>query len=82
MSKKQLDPNRKFSIDDKNEIIRLFRVAVATQTDMDSIYHLYKKYINEKAVMYQINCKCHTSIANYYQTLLEYYSNNAELFEN
>ena len=81
MSKK-LDPNTKFSIDDKNEIIRLFRVAVATQTDMDSIYHLYKKYINEKAVMYQINCKCHTSIANYYQTLLEYYSNNAELFEN
>lgn len=81
MSKK-LDPNRKFSVDDKNEILRLFRVAVATQTDMDSIYHLYKKYINEKAVMYQINCKCNSSIAAYYQTLLEYYSDNAELFEN
>jgi hypothetical protein len=80
--KKELDPNRMFSVEDKNEIIRLFRVAVATQTDMDSIYHLYKKYINPQAVMYQINCKCHTSIANYYQTILDYYSDNAEKFEN
>jgi hypothetical protein len=80
MSKK-LDPNRKFSVEDKNEILRLFRVAVATQMDMDSIYHLYKKYINEKAVMYQINCKCNSSIANYYQQILDYYSDNAELFE-
>jgi len=82
MSKKQLDPDRMFSIEDRNEILRLFRVAVATQEDMDSIYHLYQKYINEKAIMYQINCKCHTSIANYYQTLLDYYSDNVEKFEN
>jgi hypothetical protein len=80
--KKELDQDRKFSVEDKNEILRLFRVAVATQEDMDSIYHLYKKYINDKAIMYQINCKCHTSIANYYQTILDYYGDNAEKFEN
>lgn len=78
--KKELDPDRLYSVEDKVEILRLFRVAVATQMDMDSIYHLYKKYINKNAVMYQVNCKCHTSIANYYQQLLDYYSDNAEKF--
>lgn len=71
---------KKFSKEDKEEILRLFKVAVATQIDMDSIYHLYKKYINEKAVMYQINCKCNSSIASYYQQLLDYYADNSHLF--
>jgi len=78
--KKELDPNRMFSKEDKEEILRLFRLAVATQMDMDSIYHLYKKYINENAVMYKINCKCNSSIASYYQGVLDYYSHNAEKF--
>ena len=82
MSKKQLDPNRMFSKEDKDEILRLFRVAVATQTDMDSIYHLFKKYINPKAAMYQTNCNCYTSIANYYQLVLNFYSDNGDKFEN
>lgn len=81
MAKKQLDPNRMFSIDDKNEILRLFKVSVATQGDMDSIYHLYKKYINSNAAMYQINCRCKTSISAYYQELLEFYSQNGNKFE-
>lgn len=80
MAKKQLNPNRMFSVEDGQEILRLFRVAVASQQDMDSIYHLYKKYINPKAVMYQINCKCHTSIASYYQGVLDFYSDNADKF--
>jgi hypothetical protein len=77
----ELDPNRLYSLEDRTEMLRLFKTAVATQIDMDSIYHLYKKYINPKAVMYQINCKCKTSISSYYQTLLEFYSENQNKFE-
>jgi len=78
--KKELDPDRMFSVEDKEEILRLFRIATASQMDMDSIYHLYKKYINPKAVMYQINCKCNSSISSYYQGVLDFYADNAEKF--
>lgn len=66
---------------DREEILRLYKVSTATQQDMDSIYHLYKKYINPVAVMYQLNCRCHTSISHYYQTLLDFYSDHPEKFE-
>lgn len=76
MSKKELDPNRIYSVEDQTEILRLYKVAVATQQDMDSIYHLFRKYIRPNAVMYQTNCNCSTSIGAYYQLLLEFYSTN------
>jgi hypothetical protein len=65
---------------DQEEILRLAKVAVATQTDMDSIYYLFKKYVRPNAVMYQINCNCSTSISKYYQLLLEWHSENADKF--
>lgn len=70
----------KFSKADQDEIVRLARVAVATQQDMDNIYELFKKYIRPNAVMYQVNCNCNTSISKYYQLLLEWYSANADKF--
>lgn len=76
MAKKTLDPDRMYSVEDQTEILRLYKVAVATQSDMDSIYHLFKKYIRPNAVMYQTNCNCSTSIGAYYQLLLEFYSTN------
>lgn len=69
-----------FEKSDQDEILRLARVAVATQTDMDSIYHLFKKYVRPNAVMYQVNCNCQTSISRYYQLLLEWHSENASKF--
>lgn len=48
------------------EIVRLRRVARANQHDCDSIYNLYKKYIQRDAPQ---PCHCpgsHLSIANYY----------------
>ena len=65
---------------DKEEILRLAKVAVATQADMDSIYELFKKYIRPNAAMYQISCNCNTSISKYYQLLLEWYSENNDKF--
>ena len=69
-----------FNKEDQDEILRLAKVAVATQQDMNSIYELFKRYIRPNAVMYQINCNCNTSISAYYQMLIEWYSKNADKF--
>jgi hypothetical protein len=79
--KVQKDPNRLYSIEDKVEILRLAKVANASQVDMDSIYSLYKKYINDKAGMYRTNCNCSNSISKYWSTLLQFYSDNGGKFE-
>jgi uncharacterized membrane protein YjdF len=69
-----------FNKEDQDEILRLAKVAVATKNDMDSIYELLKRYIRPNAVMYQTNCNCNTSISAYYQLLIEWYSKNADKF--
>jgi hypothetical protein len=69
-----------YSIDDKEEILRLFKVGNATKVDMDNIYELLKKYVRPGAAPYQLNCNCILSISAYYQALLEWYSSNSEVF--
>lgn len=64
------------SNEDKIEIQRLAKVAIASTADCDSIYHLFKKYINPQAAMYRTDCNCYTSIGNYWQLLIEFYSEN------
>ena len=65
------------SEEDKAECKRLAKVAVATGSDCDSIYTLFKKYINPQAGMYRTDCNCYTSISNYWQLLMEFNSQNA-----
>jgi len=65
------------SEEDKAECRRLAKVAVATGSDCDSIYTLFKKYINPQAGMYRTDCNCYTSISNYWQLLMEFNSQNA-----
>jgi len=65
-----------FSEEDKQEILRLYKVANASQTDMDNIYHLLRKYVRPGAAMYILNCNCQQSISAYYQLLLSWYSEN------
>jgi hypothetical protein len=67
--------------EDRIEILRLFKVAVASQSDLDSIFTLYKKYVNPGATTYQINCQCSISIQRFYQDLLDFYSKNGDKFE-
>lgn len=69
-----------YSKEDQDEILRLCKVAIATQTDMDSIYELLKKYVRPKAAPYIIGCNCQRSIGAYYQELLEWYSKNGSKF--
>jgi hypothetical protein len=76
MKKKTNDVEYLISEVDKVEILRLAKIAVATGADCDSIYSLFKKYINPKAAMYRTDCNCYTSIGNYWQLLIEFYSEN------
>lgn len=69
-----------YSKEDQDEILRLAKLAIARQQDMDNIFDLFKKYIRPNAVAYQVNCNCNTSISKYYQLLLEWYSDNASKF--
>lgn len=70
-----------YSKEDREEILRLFKVANATKEDMDSIYRLLKKYVRPKATPYVVNCNCQQSISSYYQALLEWYAGNADKFK-
>ena len=67
-----------FSEADKLEIQRLAKVAVATHNDCESIYNLFKKYINKEASMYRLDCTCYNSISNYWKLLIEFYSANSD----
>jgi hypothetical protein len=83
MKKKKVEEpivDEKFSSEDRMEILRLFKVAVATSEDLESIFKLYKRYINPGATTYQINCNCSISISRFYQELLDWYGNNANKF--
>ena len=71
-----------YSVEDQQEILRLFKVGNATKVDMESIYHLLKKYVRPNAAMYILNCNCQQSISAYYQALLEWYAGNADKFNN
>ena len=68
--------------EDRDEILRLYKVGNATKEDMDSIYNLLRKYVRPNAAPYILNCNCQQSISAYYQALLEWYSSNADLFNN
>lgn len=69
-----------YSVSDQQEILRLFKVGNATKVDMESIFHLLKKYVRPNAAPYILNCNCSQSISAYYHELLNWYSANTELF--
>ena len=63
------------------ELQRLARVVTATQNDINSIYTLYKKYMNSKAV-YSSSCNsCRGGIKLMWSELIEFYSKNKSIFE-
>jgi len=76
MSKKQIEPELLISEEDRKEILRLAKVAIATHDDCESIFHLYKKYINGALQVYRTDCNCSNSISNLWQRLIDFYSEN------
>ena len=71
-----------FSLEDQQEILRLFKVGNATQHDMNSIYDLLRKYVRPNAAPYILKYNCTQSIYAYYKALLEWYERNANKFNN
>ena len=68
---------------DKNEILRLMKIVNPSSGDMGSIFELYKKYINPRAMNYTISgCQtCGNNIANYWRQLGQWYNSNKDMFK-
>ncbi|NBP57169.1 hypothetical protein EBU71_11680 [bacterium] len=71
-----------FTSNDKNEIIRLQSTESPNQQDMDSIFELYKRYINPEIQGYSTGCSCGNSITKLYQGLMGWYLMNEHQFVN
>jgi len=80
--KKKVDKNevRPYPKEDAIEISRFYKIVNASPSDMNSIYEMYKKYISPNARPYATNCRCRTSISNYYKELMDWFSKNGHLF--
>lgn len=69
-------------IDDNNEILRLHKIISPSGGDMESIYSLYKKYVDENARQYNSSgCgTCGNSIVVYWRGLMSWYNINKNQF--
>jgi hypothetical protein len=66
---------------DYDEIVRLRGIAHANHNDMESIFRLYKLYVNPAITSYKVNCQCSDAIHNLYWELLNWFSGNTNKFE-
>lgn len=71
-----------YSLEDKNEILRLQSIEEPTKNDMDLTFLLAKKYVRPELVSYTTGCSCSNSITKLYQSLMDWYSVNEGLFPN
>lgn len=69
-----------FKKDDEFEILRLQKIEEPSGRDMESVFVLYKRYINPELTSYNIGCGCSNSITKIYQELMYWYSINLEKF--
>lgn len=69
-----------FKKEDELEILRLQKIEEPTGRDMESVFILYKKYINPELMSYNVGCSCSNSITKLYQELMYWYSMNVEKF--
>jgi hypothetical protein len=70
----------KFPKEEYEEMRALWR-RILTNNDTDLIYRYYKKYVNAHAVYPINNCNCAISASRYYDTLRDWWSENADKFE-
>lgn len=67
-----------FDKSDEDELVRICRIISPSVEDMDSIYNLYKKYINPNIDGYKSSgCNtCGNSIVNLWRGLSEWFNVN------
>jgi hypothetical protein len=71
-----------FTITDKDLLLKLRRVVAPNGEEMETIFSLYKKYINENARQYTTGCSCGHDIGTYYWDLMDFFSKNESKFIN
>jgi hypothetical protein len=74
--------NRQSKGIDKTEILRLHKIISPTTDDMNSIYTLYKKYVDPKSRTFNAKVvqTCGNSIVLYWRSLCNWYNLNKESF--
>ena len=55
------------------EIFRLEDIADPSHEDMESIFALYKTFINPDLLLYKKDCECSNSITNLYRQLMSWF---------
>jgi len=82
MNQEEIDLELQQKEADKQEILRIHRIISPTGGDMQSIYNLYKKYVDPTARPYSTNgCQtCGNSIVNYWRGLTAWYRDNQNKF--
>lgn len=63
------------------EMNRIMKITYPNGKDIDSINSLYRTYINSQAPDGKIGCNCSGSLANYYETLRDWFVKNGDLFQ-
>jgi len=63
-------------INDKKEIVRLISVTDPSKEDLDSIFRLYKKYLDPHIPGYVTGCGCSSDIKNLYHRLMDWFNKN------
>lgn len=71
-----------YSREDAINISSLARVVSPTFDQMESIFHMHKKYINPSVTTYTSSCStCGNSIVVLWRLLINWYNTNSSLFD-
>jgi predicted component of type VI protein secretion system len=65
-----------FTEEERIELERILKLVRMDRQDMDSIFNLYKKFINPKLKVYNVGCKCQNNITKLQEKLINFYLSN------
>ena len=63
-----------FTEEERVELERILTLVRLTKQDMESIFHLYKKFINPHLKIYNVGCKCQNNITRLQEKLIDFYA--------
>lgn len=66
-------PKSIFTDEERLELNRILKLVKMDHNDMESIFSLYKKFINPRHKGYNIGCKCQNNISKLKDKLIEFY---------
>jgi len=71
-----------FPREDKEQMLRLFKIAALSSGEVNQIFELYRKYVNPNQPFPATNCgNCPQNISVVFSNLREWLSNNFSKFE-